>query len=124
MFKVIYNISSAFFFGIYSVILTIVTGKKVKISHYHFEEHLDGNNLVNICSDMFIKTQSSSNVSIKAKRAILEDFLLHLETDKNITSITDDIEFPTFNGKEVNGSRGLSPVLRETLQNYLEKQIR
>jgi hypothetical protein len=124
MFKLIYNISSSFFFGVYSLILTIVTGKKVKISHYHFEEHLDGNNLINLCSDKFIKTQYASNVSIQAKRVILQDFISHLEKDNDITSITDDIPFPIFNGKEVIGSRGLSPVLHESLQNYLDKQIR
>lgn len=124
MFKLIYNITSAFFFGIYCFILTIITGKKVKVSHYHNEDNLDGNTPFNICSDKFIKTQYASNVSIKAKREILEDFLSHLEKDKKITSITDDILFPTFNGKEVNGNRGFSPVLRESIQNYLDKQIR
>jgi hypothetical protein len=57
MFQYIFNILITVFYSLWSLFLTIVTGKTPKVSVYHFSNGSHDSSMFMICSDEQIKTQ-------------------------------------------------------------------
>jgi len=120
MFQIIYNIITATFFAMWSIILTVITGKLSKVSPYHFDKQSEDNSFFNICNDKFKKINYPSNVSENCKIAIIRDFIDHLTEDKNFASNVNTVKFPIFNGKEIIGNSNLHSVISKSLNEYIK----
>lgn len=120
MFQVIYNVVQAFSFSIWAIIMTIVTGKMVKISHYHIEKNSFDNSIFNICSDKYIKTDKMNMVTDAVKKQIINHFITHLSASKEFLNSTSDIEVPIFDGKDIIGTKGLFPLLDEEKEKFIQ----
>ena len=120
MFQVIYNVVQAFSFSIWAIIMTIVTGKMVKISHYHMEKTSFDNGVFDICSDKYIKTDKVNMVTDVVKRQIINQFITHLSVSREFLSSTSDIKVPIFDGKDIIGTKGLFPLLNEEKEKFIQ----
>ena len=121
MFQFIYNVMQSISFSIWSIIMTIITGKMVKISHYHMEKNSLDNSAIDICSDKYIKTDKVHLVSEKAKKLIIEDFIEHLSTEGEFYNPVSRANFPIFDGNEIIGESNVYSVMYKCLDNYLNK---
>lgn len=121
MFQFIYNVFQSISFSIWSIIMTIITGKMVKISHYHLDKSYLDNNAFDICSDKYIKTDKERLVSEKAKKLIIEDFIAYLSTQTNFNIPVSKANFPIFDGDKIIGNSNVYSVMEECLENYLNK---
>ncbi len=75
MFNFIFNVLLSVVYGLWSIIMTLVTGKLCKISTYHSYHNSHDANPFEVCKDRYIKTQYPTNVSVTCKRQIISDFL-------------------------------------------------
>jgi hypothetical protein len=121
MFQFIYNVTQSIFTSIWFIIMTIMTGKMVKVSPYSFDNQTEGNSFFNICSDRFKKTNYPSNVSDKCKELIISDFIHHLSGDSKFTAPTSSVEYPIFDGKEFIGTQSWHSVMKNSLSDYVRK---
>jgi hypothetical protein len=102
----------------WGLIMTIITGKMVKISPYHFDKQSDNNTFFNICSDKYIKINLTNNVSKSAKIKIIQEFISHLSKDENFTNPVNQAKFPIFNGSEIIGTSNYYSVIEDSLKEY------
>lgn len=121
MFQFIYNVTQSIFTSIWFIIMTIVTGKMVKVSPYEFDWKKEDNTFFNICNDKFIKTNYDSNVSSKCKELIISDFIEHLSRDNNFHFPTTEIDYPIFDGKDIVGTQTYYSVIQKSLKDYVRK---
>jgi hypothetical protein len=120
MFQVIYNVVQSFSFSVWSIIMTIITGKMVKISHYHLDKDCFNNNAFDICSDKYIKTDKMNMVTDAVKKQIINHFIAHLSASKEFLNSTSDIKAPIFDGKDIIGTKGLFPLLDEEKEKFIQ----
>lgn len=118
MFQILYNFITVIFFSIWSIILTIFTGKLPKISAYHWDRNSENNTSTDFCSDKYIKTNMCRNVSNECKQLIIEDFLSHLMKDEKFINPVHKAIFPIFDGKEIIGQTSVSTVIQKSLKDY------
>jgi hypothetical protein len=113
MFRFIYNVNSTVISSVLFIILAIITGKMPKISVYHFDKGSHFNDLFDICSDTYIKTNSSKNVSDDCKMFIINEFIDYLHKQEEFKNVVSSINFPIFDGKEVIGDKGFYTTITE-----------
>ena len=113
MFRFTHNVLQTVCFSIISIFLAIITGKMPKISVYHFDKRSRFNDLFYICSDTYIKTNSSKNVSDNCKMFIINEFIDYLHKQEEFKNVVSSINFPIFDGKEVIGDKGFYTTITE-----------
>lgn len=123
MFRFIYNVVQTVLISMWYTIMTIITGKMVKVSIYHFDSKKDDNTLFNVCNDKFKKTNYASNVSSECKKTIINNFIEHLVKDENFHNPLSDIEFPIFDGKEIIGNDSYLNVIQTSLDDFIKQDI-
>lgn len=101
--NLIHNIFTTLAYNVYSLIMTIITGKIPKVSAYHFDKTDYGNNVINICNDKNIKCDNVNYVSDKVKKKIISDFIHELSKDDKFNIPTSKINYPIFNGEKIIG---------------------
>lgn len=123
MFRFIYNVWVTIAYSIWSILLSIITGKMPKISVYHSQN--DGVSFeqtpINICSDKFKKVYRKDVVDDYTKQSIIEDFLSHLLNDKKFINPVNEVSFPIFDGKNLIGDQSVSFIIEESLKDYIQK---
>ena len=75
MFNFIGNTIYSVLYGIYSVVITLFTGKLCKISIFHSYHNLHNANPFCLCDDEFIKTTNPKNVSVSCEYLIISSFI-------------------------------------------------
>lgn len=124
MFRLINNILFSFFYSIWSIFMTMVTGKLVKVSAYHSENSIFDSTVFNITNDKHIKIDQPYFVSEECKIRIIKYFIDHLERDENLTSPISDsnCKFPMFDGSRIIGESNVHSVINKSLKDYIKNQ--
>jgi len=121
MIKIIANIIMSVGYSIISIITTIITGKLVKVSPYHFVK--GEGEFYNLASDKHEKVKNISLVSERVIEHIIDNYIKELGGNENFENVVINVEFPIFDGNRVIGHRGYYPVLIETKCKLLNKKL-
>ena len=119
MFQFIYNIIQSIVYSIWIIIMTIITGKMIKVSPYHFDKQSDNNGFFDICRDKYIKINHPSNVSDSCKKIIIADFIDYINRDEYFYSNANNTDFPIFSGSKIVRRIGIKEAMRNGLNNYI-----
>lgn len=124
MFKYLGNVIGTIGISLFTIIMTIITGKLSKISNYHLiHDSIECDGPLDICSDKLIKTNFSSNVSINCQKSIIMDFIDSLNKNQRFKNPTSQVKYPIFNGQSLIGTQGYYPVLLKCLDEYINDDI-
>lgn len=89
MFKLLFNILCSFGFAVWSVILTIITGRIPTVNCYIFTNNLEDTGPFVICSHYHKQIHSKKNVSDSCKVNIIGDYITSLEKDREFIEFID-----------------------------------